>query len=359
MSASPERIELPIEGMTCASCAARIERRLNKLDGVTASVNYATEKAAVEFDPAQVDAGGARRRRRAGRLPARLPRRPRAAPRRTTRPRRCAGGSSSRRCCRCRCSLMAMISGAAVHVLAVARARSSRRRSSSGRRGRSTSPRGRTCATRAATMDTLISLGTLAAWGWSVVALFFLDAGATGHEDAVRADADPPAATDQIYLEVAAVVVTFLLAGRYFEARAKRRAGAALRALVELGAKDASVLDGTAAERRVPIEELAARRPLRRPSRREGRDRRRRRRGPLGGRPVAADRRERPGRGRRRRRGRRRDRQRRRPARRRGRGASARTPRSRRSRGSSARPRSARRRCSGSPTASRRSSCRS
>ena len=91
----------------------------------------------------------------------------------------------------------------------------------------------------AATMDTLISLGTLAAWGWSVVALFFLDAGATGMKMPFRLTPTRSGSTDQIYLEVAAVVVTFLLAGRYFEARAKRSAGSTLRALVELGAKEA------------------------------------------------------------------------------------------------------------------------
>jgi Cu+-exporting ATPase len=110
----------------------------------------------------------------------------------------------------------------------------------------------------AATMDTLISLGTLAAWGWSVVALFFLDAGVTGMKMPFQLVPSRTAGTDQIYLEVAAVVITFLLAGRYFEARAKRQAGAALRALVELGAKEASILDPDGSERRVPIAELRA-----------------------------------------------------------------------------------------------------
>ena len=89
---------------------------------------------------------------------------------------------------------------------------------------------------RAATMDTLISVGTLAAWGWSVVALLFLE--------------------EDLYFEVAAVVTTFVLAGRYFEARAKTRAGAALRALLEMGAKDVSRLDADAREQRIPIGEL-------------------------------------------------------------------------------------------------------
>jgi Cu+-exporting ATPase len=105
-------------------------------------------------------------------------------------------------------------------------------------------------------MDTLISLGTLAAWGWSVVALFFLDAGQAGMKMPFELVPSRTAGTDQIYFEVAAVVITFLLAGRYFEARAKRRAGAALRALVELGAKEAAILDPDGSERRVPIEQL-------------------------------------------------------------------------------------------------------
>ena len=89
----------------------------------------------------------------------------------------------------------------------------------------------------------------------------------------------PGEGADQIYLETAGIVTTFLLAGRYFEARAKRRAGAALKALLELGAKDVAILDADGTERRVPVEQLARRRPLRRAPRREGRHRRRRRGG--------------------------------------------------------------------------------
>ena len=99
-----DRIELPIDGMTCASCAARIERKLNKLDGVTASVNYATEKAAVEFDPAQVTPQELVDAVEQVGYSARLPQTDDGERRsRKTRPRACAGASSSRRCCRCRC----------------------------------------------------------------------------------------------------------------------------------------------------------------------------------------------------------------------------------------------------------------
>ena len=108
----------------------------------------------------------------------------------------------------------------------------------------------------AATMDTLISVGTLAAWGWSMAALFFLGAGDPAMRMPFELIIGRGAGTDQIYLEVASVVTTFILAGRFFEARAKRRSGAALKALLELGAKEVSVLDADGGERRVPIDQL-------------------------------------------------------------------------------------------------------
>ena len=128
----------------------------------------------------------------------------------------------------------------------------------------------------AATMDTLISLGTLAAWAGRSYALFFLDAGEPGMTMPFELVTERGAGTDQIYLEVAAVVTTFILAGRYFEARAKRRAGAALEALLELGAKDVAVLDADGQRAPRPDRRARRRRPLRRPPRREGRHRRRR-----------------------------------------------------------------------------------
>jgi Cu+-exporting ATPase len=108
-----------------------------------------------------------------------------------------------------------------------------------------------------ATMDTLVSVGVLAAWLWSLYALFLGEAGMTGMTMSFDLLPDAGAGTGHIYLETAAAVTTFILAGRYFEARAKRRAGAALAALLELGAKDVSVLDADGAERRVPVESLA------------------------------------------------------------------------------------------------------
>ena len=107
-----------------------------------------------------------------------------------------------------------------------------------------------------ATMDTLVSVGVLAAWLWSVYALFIGDAGMPDMRMGFDLIPEPGAGTDEIYLETASVVTTFILAGRYFEARAKRRAGAALEALLELGAKDVAVLDAEGNERRVPVEEL-------------------------------------------------------------------------------------------------------
>ena len=167
-------------------------------------------------------------------------------------------------------------------------------------------------------MDTLISLGTLAAWGWSVVALFFLDAGETGMKMPFELVPSRAAADRPDLPRGRSVVVVFLLAGRYFEARAKRRAGAAPARAASSSAprkrRSSSRTASSAACRSTSFRSATASSC----ARREGRDRRRRRRGPLRGRPVAADGRERPGRGRRRRRGRRRDGQRRRPAGRRG-----------------------------------------
>ena len=108
-----------------------------------------------------------------------------------------------------------------------------------------------------ASMDTLISLGTLAAWSWSVVALFFLDAGEPGMRMTFTLIPEQGAGSSEVYFEVAAIVTTFILAGRYFEAKSKRRAGAALEALLELGAKDVALLDADGTERRVPSDQLA------------------------------------------------------------------------------------------------------
>jgi P-type Cu+ transporter len=250
------RLELPIEGMTCASCAARIERKLNKLDGVIASVNYATEKAAVEYDPALVSPKALVDAVEQAGYSARLPQasdEPHVAEEDPT--------SDLRR----RLIVSAVL---ALPVLLMGMIPALQFTNWQWLALQLATPvvlwaawpfhlaAWRNLRHAAATMDTLISLGTLAAWGWSVVALFFLDAGRNGMKMPFELVPPRSAGTDEIYFEVAAVVITFLLAGRYFEARAKRRAGAALRALVELGAKEAAVVDADGREHRIPIEQL-------------------------------------------------------------------------------------------------------
>jgi Cu+-exporting ATPase len=221
------RIDLALEGMTCAACAARIERKLNKLEGVDASVNYATEQAAVRFDPASValdDLLGAVEAAGYHARPAQDAERSsedRAKPLRT---RLLVSAALT-----IPLTALAMIAplqfegwewlpvvfwaGFGFHRAAALNARH-----------------------LSATMDTLISIGTLAAWGWSTVALLALG------------DA-------HMYFEVAGVITTLILVGRFLEASARHRSGAAIRALVELGAKEARALrDGV--EVSVPIDEL-------------------------------------------------------------------------------------------------------
>jgi P-type Cu+ transporter len=221
------RLDLPIEGMTCASCAVRIEKKLNKLAGVSASVNFAMETASVEFDPARTAPGDLMSAVEAAGYRAALPS---PDPSRDTAVRLAVSAALS-----FPLVLLAMVppfqfegwewlalalatpvvfwGGWPFHRAALARARQG-----------------------AAGMDTLISLGTLTAYAWSLLAVIALD------------DADA-------YFEAAAVITTLVLLGRYLEARSKRRAGAAIRALLELGAKEARVLrDGV--EVLVPVEEL-------------------------------------------------------------------------------------------------------
>jgi P-type Cu+ transporter len=252
-----EHLELPITGMTCASCANRIERKLNTLDGVSASVNYALERAAVEFDPdavaptelvAAVEAAGYE-----ATLPAAEPPAPAAEP-------------DESEPLRFRLILSAVLS---VPVLLMAMIPALQFDNWQWLSLQLATPvviwgawpfhRAAWANLKhgAATMDTLISLGVLAAWLWSLYALFIGDAGANDMRMSFDLIPEAGAGTNQIYLETASIVTTFILAGRYFEARAKRRAGTALKALLELGAKDVSVLDADGSERRVGIEQLA------------------------------------------------------------------------------------------------------
>ncbi|ADG86750.1 heavy metal translocating P-type ATPase [Thermobispora bispora] len=246
-------VELSITGMTCASCANRIERKLNKLDGVIATVNYATEKATVTipegFDPellvAEVEKAGYGARLSSAERPSDED----------------ADGLAALRA-RLITSVvlavpviaMAMVpalqfpywqwvslaltlpvvlyGGWPFHKAALANLRH-----------------------RATTMDTLISIGTIAALGWSLWALFFGTAGEPGMTHGFEFTVSRDGGTGDIYLEVAAGVTAFVLAGRYFELRSRRRTGAALRALLDLGAKDVAVLRN-GREVRLPVAHL-------------------------------------------------------------------------------------------------------
>ncbi|EHN10049.1 Lead cadmium zinc and mercury transporting ATPase [Patulibacter medicamentivorans] len=258
-----ERLELPVQGMTCASCANRIERKLNKLDGVQATVNYATEKAAVSFDPATVDPQLLLETVEAAGYHATLP----AAAGAATGAEAQAEDGDPTRALRQRLIGSTLLS---IPLLLISMIPPLQFDSWQWLALQLATPvvfwagwpfhraAWQNLRHGTATMDTLISLGTLAAWVWSVVALFFLGAGDPGMRMPFEVVLDRGASTDHIYLEAAGVVTTLILAGRYFEARAKRRAGAALRALLELGAKDVAVLDADGGERRIPIEQLQA-----------------------------------------------------------------------------------------------------
>ena len=258
MSAVNERVELPIEGMTCASCANRIERGLNSVDGVSATVNYATERATVEYDPATVEPQQLVGAVESAGYSTQLPSPGQAAdqvdadedPTAPLRRRLVISGALS-----LPVLLMAMIpalqfdnwqwlslnlatpvvlwGGWPFHQATWANLKHA-----------------------TATMDTLISVGVLSAWLWSLYALFLGDAGMPDMRMSFNLIPQQGGGADEIYLETASIVTTFVLAGRYFEARAKRRAGAAITSLLELGAKDVAVIDSTGAERRVPVEEL-------------------------------------------------------------------------------------------------------
>ena len=238
-TATPERVRLEIEGMTCASCAARIERKLNKLDGVEASVNYATEQASVEFDPARVQLE-------------RLIRTIEAIGYGAALPRAAADVTQAREPDDALRMLRRRLVGAAVLTVPLTLLQLVPQLQFPGWEwlalGLATPvvlwagwPFHRAAALNlrhgAATMDTLISIGTLAAWAWSatVVAAF---------------------PGEHMYFEVGAVTTTLILLGRFLEARARRRSSAAIRVLLQLGAKEARVLrDGE--EVLVPVEELS------------------------------------------------------------------------------------------------------
>ncbi|MFJ9046478.1 heavy metal translocating P-type ATPase [Streptomyces sp. NPDC102347] len=255
-------VELAIGGMTCASCAARIEKKLNRMDGVTATVNYATEKAKVNYTGdvsvpeliATVEATG---------YTAREPEPVHAEPAPGTEG---AEPADELRPLRERLVTAVVL---AVPVIAMAMVPAlqfeywqwlsltlaapvvtyaawpfHKAAFTNARHG-------------AATMDTLISVGTSAAFLWSLWALFFGTAGTPGMTHPFELTIARSDGAGNIYLEAAAGVTAFILAGRYFEARSKRKAGAALKALLELGAKDVTVLGPDGSEHTIPTGELA------------------------------------------------------------------------------------------------------
>ncbi|MFD9894036.1 heavy metal translocating P-type ATPase [Amycolatopsis sp. NPDC059027] len=255
-TAAPHRVELTIGGMTCASCAARVERKLNKVDGVSASVNYATEKAHVEY-PESVSVEDLISVVEATGYTAKVPRpeKPEAE---------AAALEDETRPLRDRLIWSAVLSAPVILLAMIPALQFTNWQWLSLTLAAPVVTWGawpfhRAAWTNlrhgAATMDTLISLGVAAATLWSLYALFFGMAGMPGMTHGFELFAEPGSGGADIYLEVASGVTTFILAGRYFEARSKRRSGAALRALLELGAKDVALLrDGR--ELRVPIGDL-------------------------------------------------------------------------------------------------------
>ncbi|MFI6564663.1 heavy metal translocating P-type ATPase [Streptomyces sp. NPDC050534] len=259
-AADGSEVELLIGGMTCASCAARVEKKLNRMDGVTATVNYATEKARITY-PAGIQVADLIATVVKTGYSAEEPPPPQAEPAAVQETPQDPELASWRR----RFTVSALLALPVVLLSMVPALQFDdwqwlaltlaapvvvwgglpfhRAAWTNARHG-------------AATMDTLVSVGTLAAFGWSLWALFLGDAGMPGMRDEFSFTVSRTDGASTIYLEVAAGVVAFILLGRYLEARSKRRAGAALRALMELGAKDVAVLrDGR--EIRVPVSRLA------------------------------------------------------------------------------------------------------
>ena len=276
-------LTLTIGGMTCASCAARIEKSLNRVDGVVATVNFATEQATVDFPVyvtpevlvAAIEDTG---------YTATLPEASAESEGTTSWERRLLVSATLS----APVVLLSMIPALQFDYwqwvalvlatpVAVWGAWPFHRAALANLRH------------RAATMDTLISVGVAAAYLWSVWALLFTHAGTPGMKMTVSLLANGDGGP-HLYLEVAAAVTTFILAGRYFEARAKRRSGAALRALLDMGAKDVCVLRHGLDRNTHSDRPTRGRRHLRGPSRREDRHRRCRGVGHVGGGHVDADR---------------------------------------------------------------------
>ncbi|MEO7744616.1 MAG: heavy metal translocating P-type ATPase, partial [Actinomycetota bacterium] len=254
---STSRLDLVIGGMTCASCAARIEKKLNKVPGVVASVNYATERASVEH-PASVTTDQLVAVVEATGYTAAVP----APPTADEGPEPVADDATAE----LRHRLLVCVA-LTVPVVLLAMVPALQLTSWQWLSLTLASPvvlwgawpfhRAAFVNARhgAATMDTLISVGVGAAYLWSLWALFVGDAGAPGMQMTFTLLPESGGGADAIYLEVASAVTVFILGGRYLEARAKSSSGAALRALLDLGAKDVAVLRGVV-EVRVPVAAL-------------------------------------------------------------------------------------------------------
>jgi Cu+-exporting ATPase len=266
MAATETRLDLPVEGMTCTSCARRVEKGLNDIEGVEATVNFATEQASVRFDLGAVDPQAIVGAVEAAGYRTRLPSSEADAPAAADT----ASGASDDERELADLKLRATVAGVVAFPLFLIAMIPSlqfdywqwlsfqlaapvvlwagwpfhRMAYATLRHG-------------ATNMDTLISLGTLAALGWSAAVLFFGDAGEPSMRMTFQLIPEQGAGTDEVYFEVAAVVTAFLLIGRYAETKAKRSAGAALRALLELGAKEVSILDEDGTERRIPADDLS------------------------------------------------------------------------------------------------------
>ncbi|MEV7201836.1 heavy metal translocating P-type ATPase [Streptomyces griseoluteus] len=263
--ADENRVELLIGGMTCASCAARVEKKLNRMDGVSATVNYATEKAKVSFGHGVQVADLIAVVEKTG-YTAEEPPPPEPEPAADAGE---AAGPAERdpelSALRQRLLVSALLALPVILMAMVPPLQFDNWQWLSLTLAAPVVvwggwPFHRAAWTNlrhgAATMDTLVSIGTLAAFGWSLWALFFGHAGMPGMRHAFSFTVSRSEGTSVIYLEVAAGVVALILLGRYLEARSKRRAGAALRALMELGAKDVTVLrDGR--ETRIAVGSLA------------------------------------------------------------------------------------------------------
>jgi Cu+-exporting ATPase len=277
-----QHLELPIGGMTCAACAARIEKQLNRIDGVHASVSFATERASVDLDPAAASPGDIVETIQALGYRAELPLdadrdADRAGDRAgdagagldTVAARRAAADAAKDREVaerRHRFAISALL-GLPVVVLSMVPAWQFQYWQwlaytlASPVVWWAAWPLHRAAVLhlrrRTATMDTLVSIGVTAAWAWSTYALFWGHAGMPGMTKEMAIGISRGHAAGAIYLEVAAGITTFVLLGRWLEARAKRRAGRAIESLLELGARDVAVLDEHGTEQRVPVETLS------------------------------------------------------------------------------------------------------